>query len=69
MIHPLLTPRLFSRPQNEPPLPPTQSEDMSALARQMGSAAKRAYLRWGPGTGFILGLAIAFWLWVPNPSG
>lgn len=69
MIHPLLTPRLFSRPQNKPPFLPTQREDTSALARHMKSVAKRAYLHWGPGTGFILGLAMAFWLWLPSPSG
>jgi hypothetical protein len=66
MIHPLLTPRLYCQTQNQAPLPRRRERKARPLRDFLLRQASRFYRRWGAGLGFILGLAIAWWLWLPN---
>jgi hypothetical protein len=69
MIHPLLTPRLYCQTHNQPPLPPLQERGRHPVRAFLLRSTLRFYRRWGAGLGFILGLAIACWLWLPDLFG
>jgi len=66
MIHPLLMPRLFCQTHGQKPLPRRGEHDTHPLRELLAHHAWRLYRRWGSAVGFVLGLAIALWLWLPS---
>jgi hypothetical protein len=66
MIHPLLTPRLYCQTHNQAPLPRRRERRSRPLRDFLLRQVSRFYRRWGSGLGFVLGLAIAWWLWLPS---
>ena len=66
MIHPLLTPRLYCRTDGQLPLSPRRAHKRRPLRDYFWRQVSRLYRRWGAGLGFIVGLAIAYWLWLPG---
>jgi len=65
-MHPLLQPRLYAQTET-PPLPPLRRARPHRPVRGwLGRTALGAYLRFGAPTGFVLGLALAWWLFAPD---
>jgi hypothetical protein len=66
VLHPLLTPRLFCQTSHQSPLPRRTVRNPHPVREFLMREVSRHYLRWGSAFGFLLGLAIALWIWLPN---
>ena len=66
VIHPLLTPRLFCQTNHQAPLPRRTAHNPHPVRDYLMRRVSRLYRRWGSGFGFLLGLAIALWVWLPD---
>ena len=66
MLHPLLTPRLYCQTHNQTRLPPMRRREPQLVRDFLRHRAMQFYRRWGVGLGFILGLAISLWSWLPG---
>jgi hypothetical protein len=66
MLHPLLTLRLYCQTHDQRRLPPLKGREPQPLRDFLRWRALHFYRRWGTGLGFILGLAISLWIWLPD---
>ena len=65
MMHPLLSPRLYAQSES-PPLPPLRTRPHRPVRAWMKRRATALYLRFGTPAGFVLGVALAWWIFVPE---
>ncbi len=66
MMHPLLTPRLYCQTHNQMRLPPLKRREPQPVRDFLRRRTLHFYRQWGTGLGFILGLAISLWIWLPD---
>ncbi len=66
MMHPLLSLRLYCQPRAAAPLPRRRERERHPVRDFVMRSVSGLYRRWGSGLGFIVGLALALWLWLPS---
>lgn len=69
MIHPHFTLRLFVQRRNQEPLRPHTPRERGPIADYVARSTLNLYLAVGKPVGFVAGLVIAYWLFVPTPGG
>ena len=65
MLHPMLSPRLYCQTRGQLPLRPLRPREAHLVRDYLLRSVWRFYERSGAGLGLVLGLAIAFWIWLP----
>ncbi|MFT5441816.1 MAG: hypothetical protein ACI8W3_000858 [Myxococcota bacterium] len=69
MIHPHFTQRLFVQRRKQKPLRPQTPRLRGPIAYYLLHSSFDLYVGVGKPVGFIAGLAIAYWFFVPTPGG